>query len=962
MLRGVVKSVLSGDTLVIMGLDSSRGPPPEKQVTLAYLSAPRLGNRTTADAPFAWASREWLRGQLIGKEVSFSVDYANQAARQFGTVLADQGRNIGLAVVQAGWARVQPPKPADGGAPPASSALEALLAAEAAAKEAGLGMWSMEEGAAARNTRVVDYAPDVPALLQRLQGERLTAVVEHVNSASSFRLLLLPDFQSVPLLLSGVVTPSVRRNAQTGAEEPQPFAREAKYFAESRVLHRTVRAVLEGVDKSGALVGTIMHISAEINLGAELLRAGLGRIADWSVQLSSEPALLRQAEAGAKGARLNLWRGYTPPAAREGMGEYQARVVEVLGADVLLVVPVGAADGDERRLCLSGVKAPRAGNERRGDAGEPWAYEAKEWTRRAAVGKKVRVVPEFTRKLEAREATTGTDGGGPVAARPEVERTYAAVFVGEKNLAAGLIGAGLAHVNTNARGEEITAHIDALHDAERAAKEKKLGAHSGKAPTGLPWGPSQDLTLPANKARAQAFLPALQRDTRVRATVLHVVHGARFKCLVPREGCVIGFALAGVRCPATARRDQPGSVAEPFADEAFALSRGALLQRDIEIEVESLDKNGVFLGTAHMPEGKGSLSIALLEAGLASRIPPAADRSRHAIALEAAEKRARDARLKVWEGWAEQVAAEPEEEIELPTRADGSAPDASAVRALLGRLPEADLSGTEVSDGVTFYAQPCGTSDAAVREAKRFEGVLANAGAISAASFAPKVGAACAARFGADGRYYRAKVVALLPHGEVQVFFVDFGNAQACKLAECRPLDPAISLTATPPLALCCKLAYLVAPPVDDEYGRECALALSETVLGRAVRARVERRQGGEMAVTLLTAAPEGSGGSGSASGAPSDGEGAAAGTNGFSAAVAGTLNAELVAMGLARVERRPEVRNAATGAVLDGLRALQEDAKKNRLGIWRHGDIEEDDCKEFGYTPRTESAWSKKK
>jgi len=32
------------------------------------------------------------------------------------------------------------------------------------------------------------------------------------------------------------------------------------------------------------------------------------------------------------------------------------------------------------------------------------------------------------------------------------------------------------------------------------------------------------------------------------------------------------------------------------------------------------------------------------------------------------------------------------------------------------------------------------------------------------------------------------------------------------------------------------------------------------------------------------------------------------------------------------------------------------------RLGIWRHGDIEEDDCKEFGYTPRTESAWSKKK
>jgi hypothetical protein len=36
--------------------------------------------------------------------------------------------------------------------------------------------------------------------------------------------------------------------------------------------------------------------------------------------------------------------------------------------------------------------------------------------------------------------------------------------------------------------------------------------------------------------------------------------------------------------------------------------------------------------------------------------------------------------------------------------------------------------------------------------------------------------------------------------------------------------------------------------------------------------------------------------------------------------------------------------------------------APSRRLGIWRYGDIEEDDAKEFGFTPRTESAWNKKK
>lgn len=110
-MRGTVKEVLSGDTLVLAGTVRV-GIPPEKKLTLASLMAPRLvctscivlylsleltifpfrvrgvvvaildrplqfphtppfaqGRRdgSTADEPFAWQSREFLRKLTIGK-------------------------------------------------------------------------------------------------------------------------------------------------------------------------------------------------------------------------------------------------------------------------------------------------------------------------------------------------------------------------------------------------------------------------------------------------------------------------------------------------------------------------------------------------------------------------------------------------------------------------------------------------------------------------------------------------------------------------------------------------------------------------------------------------------------------------------------------------------------------------------------------------------------------------------
>ena len=130
LLNGVVKAVLSGDTLLIMGAlsslalplssfalpapagpvlsgaDATKGPPPEKQISWSHIAAPRLGNRNgTPDQPFAWASREFLRKQVIGKRVTFRVDSATATGREMGAAYLEDTSIAGL-IVSHGWAKV----------------------------------------------------------------------------------------------------------------------------------------------------------------------------------------------------------------------------------------------------------------------------------------------------------------------------------------------------------------------------------------------------------------------------------------------------------------------------------------------------------------------------------------------------------------------------------------------------------------------------------------------------------------------------------------------------------------------------------------------------------------------------------------------------------------------------------------------------------------------------------------
>lgn len=140
-----------------------------------------------------------------------------------------------------------------------------------------------------------------------------------------------------------------------------------------------------------------------------------------------------------------------------------------------------------------------------------------------------------------------------------------------------------------------------------------------------------------------------------------VASGSRLRLYVPREFRIITFLLAGISCPRGDRPDPkskeiiPG---EPFGNEARNFTKEICLQRDVEIEVDDIDKAGNFIGYVNetykssyfqhvivrsysffyswLWVGNKNLSLELVENGLAS-VHFSAEKTPYFRALKIAE-------------------------------------------------------------------------------------------------------------------------------------------------------------------------------------------------------------------------------------------------------------------------------------------------------------------------------------
>ncbi|RKP40139.1 hypothetical protein BJ085DRAFT_24850 [Dimargaris cristalligena] len=884
--KAVVKSVLSGDTVILRGRPNN-GPPAERQLNLSYAAAPRLGSvkKDTSDEPFAFESRNFLRTLVVGKEVLFRVNHtAQQSGLEFGTLyVAGTPVDVATQCIQEGWCRVRDEarKPGQG-----EDARE-LLRLEAQAQAQHRGIWA-DPGRSPLATlpRPTSFHGDPHAFLAKYRGKSLDAIIEQVREGSTFRLLVyLPnkdqprEFQSVVLFLSGIKCPIVRKGIPGMDDLVEPFGEEAKFFVECRLLQRDVRVILEGLAGTNQnFVGSVIHPAG--NIAELLVSSGMAKCVDWSLSMvTGGPAKLQAAERYAQKNCLRLWKNY------------------------------------ELKIQLASLRPPKLK-----DANEAgYHLEAKEYLRKKLIGKQVDVIIDFVRpatdEFEARQCATVTLNH---------------VDVGEQLVALGLAGVVRHRKDDNDR----SSHYDQLLAVENNAIAERKGIHSGKKSTA-----PRVTDASETHSRARQFLPSLQRSGRVHAVIEHVANGGRFKAYLPKERAKVTLVLSGVRVPRVGRTMSDPS--EPFGDEAMDLALEKCMQRDVEVEFEAIDKTGGFIGTLWLNHNE-NFSLTLLEAGLASIHEYSANQSPYSTQLFTAERNAQAARRGQWEDYE----GEEEEHVEPAKQVrETSTNGPELVEEPASFAPEyVDVVVSEIIDGNKFYLQFVKDAipglENLMAEASVYHQTPAAIMSATASGFQPKVGDICCAQFTIDNQWYRARIDQI-QNNVAQVFYIDYGNSEALPFNRLRPLPAAFAkLSAQAHVA---SLACLKAIPKDQEYGMDAYERLRSMIENRQLVAIIEGRTKLPSA-GKSQAAPSSNG---TAAVFPTPAPPVVLQVTLYDPVVSDSLeasiNADLVRAGLALVNKQDPIGKRNPNQLAHLLRCLEE-AKRCHYGMFEYGDTMADD------------------
>ncbi|KAM4748325.1 staphylococcal nuclease domain-containing protein 1 isoform 1-T1 [Rhinophrynus dorsalis] len=890
--RGIVKMVLSGCAIIVRGQPRG-GPPPERQINLSNIRAGALARRAavsqqdskdTPDEPWAFPAREFLRRKLIGKEVCFTVEYKTPQGREYGMVYIGKdtsGENIAESLVAEGLASRRE------GVRATTPEQSRLVEIEEQARAAKKGIWS--EGTGSQTVRDIKYTiENTRHFVDSMHQKPVNAVIEHVRDGSVVRALLLPDYYLVTVMLSGIKCPTFKREAD-GTETPEPFAAEAKFFTESRLLQRDVQIVLESCHNQNIL-GTILHPNG--NITELLLKEGFARCVDWSIAVYTQGSeKLRAAERYAKEHKMRIWRDYVAPTANLDQKDKQfvAKVVQVLNADAMVVK---LNSGEYKTIHLSSIRPPRLeGEGAQQDKNKklrplydiPYMFEAREFLRKKLIGKKVNVNVDYIRSASAATETV------PAFA----ERTCATVTIGGINIAEALVSKGLATViRYRQDDDQRSSHYDELLAAEARAIKNAKGLHSKKE---VPIHRVADISGDTQKAKQ--FLPFLQRAGRSEAIVEYVFSGSRLKLYMPKETCLITFLLAGIECPRGAR-NMPSGVqeGEPFSEEAMLYTKELVLQREVEVEVEAMDKAGNFIGWLHV-DGI-NLSVSLVEHAL-SKVHFTAERSNYYKTLLSAEEGPKQKKEKIWSRFEEQPVEEVVAIVEEKERNANYKP----------------VLVTEITDDLHFYVQDVETGTQLEKLMESMRSEIASNPPLEG-SFSPRRGDYCIAKY-SDEEWYRARVEKVESAAKVHVFYIDYGNREVLSSTRLGPLPPSFSTRTLPAQAVEYCFAFIHLPP-DEDARADVVDNVVRDIQNTQCLLNVEFTGTGCPHVTLQFADSKDDVGLG------------------------------LVKEGLVMVEVRKE--KQFQKLIAEYLSA-QESAKAARLNLWRYGDFRADDADEFGYS-----------
>ena len=408
-------------------------PPQEISITLASIQAPRLARgstQNTSEEPFAWEAREYLRRLCVGKQVAFNViSCVTAIGRTHGDVdfITNGNSNtvtsLALNVVSAGYATVKKSRDDK-----RSNVYDDLIDAENNAKEEKLGLFGDTSVAI---KRVLNWAPtsaEVENIFKTLKNKPTKVIIESVRDGAALRVLLLPNspfpFTYIPFSLAGVMSPRLNNQKTDVGGEPlqtEPFAVQSRHFTEIRLLNRDVEIVMQGLDRMGNILGTVLHPKG--NVAIEILKEGLARVADKSLAFVTGATALemRKAEASAKAMRKFIWENYTTfaPSIEDGARIFEGVCVEIVSGDTIVVGHPENPLLPETRVTVSSIRSFRNSRDQK-DAPTPteeaWGHAAKESLRNKVLGRKVYVYIEYE-KSQGKTGTSNRSYGTIIYAR-----------------------------------------------------------------------------------------------------------------------------------------------------------------------------------------------------------------------------------------------------------------------------------------------------------------------------------------------------------------------------------------------------------------------------------------------------------------------------------------------------------------------------------------------------------------
>ncbi|THV02345.1 transcription factor [Dendrothele bispora CBS 962.96] len=900
-MKAIVKSVISGDSLVLRNRSGAPGQRPKERVLhLADISAPRMGSSTREDEPWAFEAREFLRALAVGKEVSFTSIHSlppnEDVPRDLGNVEIG-GLDLASEILKNGWGKLK-----DSKREPTDEDIR-KRDLENEAKSAGKGLWN-PHGPKAHVVRH-SMPTDSQAFVSEWKGKSLDAIVEQVRDGSTVRVrLFMPDgdHQMANITLAGVRS---NRAATRQGEASEPWGEEAKFFTESRLLQRPVRVQIlslptstatpfqsngDGPATASVFIGNVLHPNG--NVAEFLVAAGLARVVDWHAGMlaaSGGMERLRTAERTAKEKRAGLYASAAPVAAPKTVTSsgqsrvFDATVSRIWSGDQISVVEKDT--GKERRVQLSSTRAPRLTDPKQAY----YAQEAREFLRKKLIGKHVKVTIDFVRPREG----------------DFEERECATVRYGNQNanVAEQLVEKGLAGVVRHKRDDDDRSpDLDKLLAAEATASTEQRGMHSGKD---VP-PPKQPMNISETSNRANQFLNGFKRLGKIPAVIDYVAAGSRFKLLLPKDNQTLTLVLGGIRAPRTARN--PSEKSEPFGTEAFEFATRRYMQRDVEFEVDSIDKSGGFIGSLYLNKTDNA-AVSLAREGLASVQPYSADNLSWAKQLYDAESEAKAAKRNMW--------ADYDEEAEAAAQ---NATAESESGPLKTEYLDVIISDVRTRNGFGFSVQILNTEGIASLEKLMRDFSLHHQGAVAVPSdFAPKGGDLVSAKF-SDGSWYRAKVRRSSPlKKEAEVTFIDYGNQDTVGFKNIRPLDP--KFRSLPGQAQDARLSFIKLVGPESDYYTDAIDHFRQLCEGRKLVANIDHKEGSVLHLRLID---------------PTDST--------STADPLACLNADLLRDGFASIDRKGCKYLSAYPQLMKKFRSSIEEAKRDRAGMFEFGDVEEDD------------------